>query len=46
LLSSTSNEGLPLEIFSSGEARWLGIQVQGQPEQPRVLLVAVPYALG
>jgi len=45
LLGSTSTEGLPLEIFSSGEARWLGIQVQGQAEQPRVLLVAVPYAL-
>jgi hypothetical protein len=45
LLGATESEGLPLEIFSSGEARWLGIQVQGQPEQPRVLLVAVPYAL-
>jgi hypothetical protein len=45
LLGSTSNEGLPLEIFTSGEARWLSIQVQGQAEQPRVLLVAVPYAL-
>ena len=29
----------------SGEARWLGVQIQGQAEQPRVLLVAVPYAL-
>jgi hypothetical protein len=36
---------LPLELFTSGEARWLGIQVQGQPEQARVLLVSVPYAL-
>jgi hypothetical protein len=45
LLGATSSEGLPLEIFSSGEARWLGIQVQGEAEQPRVLLVAVPYAL-
>jgi hypothetical protein len=44
LLGATSNEGLPLELFSSGQARWLGIQVQGQAEQ-RVLLVAVPYAL-
>jgi hypothetical protein len=44
LLGVTSNEGLPLEVFSSGEARWLGIQVQGQAEQ-QVLLVSVPYAL-
>jgi hypothetical protein len=45
LLGETSSEGLPLELFASGEARWLGIQVQGQPEQPRILLVSVPYAL-
>jgi hypothetical protein len=36
---------LPVDVFSSGEARWLGIQIAGQPEQPRVLLVSVPYAL-
>jgi len=29
----------------SGEARWLAVQVVGQTEQPRILLVAVPYAL-
>jgi hypothetical protein len=45
LLGATSSDGLPLEIFTAGEARWLGIQVQGQPEQPRILLVSVPYAL-
>jgi hypothetical protein len=45
LLGSTQSEGLPLELFTSREARWLGIQVQGQPEQPRILLVSVPYAL-
>ncbi len=45
LLGITSNDGLPLEMFSTEEARWLGIQVQGEPEQARVLLVAVPYAL-
>jgi hypothetical protein len=44
-LGSTSSQGLPQGIFTSGEARWLGVQVQGQAEQPRVLLVAVPYAL-
>ncbi len=45
LLGITSDDGLPLELFTSAEARWLGIQVQGEPEQPRVLLVSVPYAL-
>ena len=45
LLGSASVEGVPLSLFSSGEAQWLGVQVQGQPPQPRVLLVSVPYAL-
>jgi hypothetical protein len=44
-LGSTTSHGLPADVFVSGEARWLGVQVQGQNEQPRVLLVAVPYAL-
>lgn len=26
-------------------ARWLGVQVEGRPEESRILLVAVPYAL-
>jgi len=45
LLGAESSEGLPLEIFSSTEARWLGVTVQGEEEQSRVLLVSVPYAL-
>jgi len=44
-LGATRSEGLPAEMFASGQARWLAVQVAGQPEQPRVLLVAVPYAL-
>jgi trimeric autotransporter adhesin len=44
-LGATSSEGLPTNLFASGEARWLGVQAQGQPEQPRVMLLAVPYAL-
>ena len=38
---------LPIDLFSSSEPRWLGIQFNrpGEPEQPRVLLVSVPYAL-
>ena len=44
-LGSTTSQGLPTSVFASGEARWLGVQVQGQEEQPRVMLLAVPYAL-
>jgi len=44
-LGSTQTEGLPLELFSSGEARWVGVRVNGGEEQPRVLLLSVPYAL-
>ncbi|WP_148209996.1 hypothetical protein [Candidatus Korobacter versatilis] len=45
LLGATKTDGIPLELFSSGEAQWLSIRVEGQPEMPRVLLVSVPYAL-
>ncbi len=45
VLGSTTSQGLPQDVFASGEARWLAAQVAGQEEQPRVLLVAVPYAL-
>jgi hypothetical protein len=44
-LGATKPDGLPLGLFSSGEARWLGVTVNGGPEQPRVLLLSVPYAL-
>jgi hypothetical protein len=45
LLGAMQSEGLPRELFTSGEARWLGIEVQGEAEQARILLVSVPYAL-
>jgi trimeric autotransporter adhesin len=45
MLGSTTSQGLPPDLFVSGEARWLAVQAQGQPEYPRVLLVSVPYAL-
>jgi hypothetical protein len=44
-LGATKPDGLPLDLFSSGEARWLGVTVNGGQEQPRVLLLSVPYAL-
>jgi hypothetical protein len=45
MLGSTTSQGIPAELFVSGEARWLGVQAQGQTEQPRTLLMSVPYAL-
>jgi hypothetical protein len=44
-LGATKSEGLPLDLFTSGEARWLGVVINGGAEQPRVLLLSVPYAL-
>src|SRR5579863_1375429 len=40
MLGSTTSEGLPASLFTSGEARWLGVQAQGQAEQPRTLLMS------
>ena len=47
LMGATKNEGMPVDLFTSGEPRWLGVQFNrpGEAEQPRVLLVSVPYAL-
>jgi hypothetical protein len=47
LLGSTYPEGLPLGLFTSGQARWLAAQplFTGFAEEPRVMLVGVPYAM-
>src|ERR1035437_1303503 len=44
LLGSTRAEGIPSDLFSALEERWLGVKAEGQPEQARVMLVSVPYA--
>src|SRR5271169_1499912 len=44
-LGASRSEGLPLELFTSGQARWLGVRMNGGEEQPRVMLLSVPYAL-
>ena len=44
-LGASKSTGIPRELFASGEARWLGVQPEGQAEQARVLLLSVPYAL-
>ena len=45
MLGVTNSEGLPMDFFTSNEARWVGVHPQGQSEQPRILLVSTPYAL-
>jgi hypothetical protein len=44
-LGATLTKGLPEDLFASGEARWLEVQIAGRAPQPRVLLLSVPYAL-
>jgi len=44
LLGAASVEGLPPDIFASGDARWLGIAPNGETEEARVALISVPYA--
>ncbi|MGA9643164.1 MAG: hypothetical protein WBQ72_17335 [Terriglobales bacterium] len=44
-LGSMNSHGLPADLFQNGEARWLAVQIANEAEQPRTLLVAVPYAL-
>jgi hypothetical protein len=44
LLGTTTSKGLPDDLFSQQEERWLGVQLQGETEQARVMMVSVPYA--
>jgi hypothetical protein len=44
-LGITQPNGVPTTLFTTGEARWLGVQIAEQAQQPRVLLLSVPYAL-
>ena len=45
LLGSTNSDGLPVELFTSGKAQWLSVRPDGKAEQPRIMLLSVPYAL-
>jgi hypothetical protein len=44
-LGAASPNGLPADLFATGEARWLEVQIAGQAPSARVLLASVPYAL-
>jgi hypothetical protein len=45
VVGATLPDGVPKEVFLSGTGRWIGVAMLGEPEQPRIQLVAVPYAL-
>lgn len=47
LLGATQQDGLPRELFTSNQARWIAVQpgLAGVNEQPRVLLAGAPYAI-
>jgi hypothetical protein len=44
-LGASSPSGLPMDLFASGEGRWLEVQIAGEKQRPRVLLTSVPYAM-
>jgi hypothetical protein len=45
MLGITKPNGVPTTLFTTGAARWLGVKITELPEQPRVFLLSVPYAL-
>src|SRR5580658_1906193 len=48
LLGSASPDGLPMNLFTTGQAHWLAVKpllLQGFAELSRVMLVGVPYAM-
>ena len=45
LFGATQPDGIPREVFASGEAQWLGLQFAGEGERPRTRITSVPYAL-
>src|SRR5277367_6373840 len=44
-IGATLTNGIPIDLFASGEARWLAVEIAGEAAQPRILLASVPYAL-
>lgn len=44
-LGATRPEGVPLDLFVAGQARWLGVQDGTGAPRARTLILSVPYAL-
>lgn len=45
VLGASTNAGIPAELFIDSDPRWVGMQVNEEEEQPRIMMVSVPYAL-
>ena len=42
MMGATNPAGLTPDLFASGDARWLGVQVENQPEKPPAKCVHLP----
>ncbi len=45
VLGVATTGGFPVDLFGTGQSRWLGVEIARQPELPRILMASVPYAL-
>jgi hypothetical protein len=45
LAGASTDAGIPQQLFQSADARWLGIAVKGETEQPRIMVMSMPYAV-
>jgi hypothetical protein len=45
VILGNTGDGLPADAFAAGIPKWFGVQVEGNHEQPRFMLLSVPYAL-
>ena len=43
-IGAIHEEGIPATVFVSSAARWVGVGVRGEAEQPRFMLISAPYA--
>src|SRR5580698_8087009 len=41
----TKPNGVPMNLFTTGQAHWVAAKIAGQPGKPRVFLVSAPYAM-
>ncbi len=45
VLGAATSGGFPVELFGTGQSRWLGVTIARHEESPRILMASVPYAL-
>jgi len=44
-IGASREEGVPSDVFAKQHGRWIGIAVKNEVEQPRIMVVSVPYAV-